>query len=198
MTDSTDNPYLPPQDSSLPSPSVEKKDISFLASWMRWAVVCSIAAVPSFLLSSLVVDGNSAPYVMGIVVLAFALGYAALSFHPAWRRLMSNRLCKRAAVLTICLRLIASVIFPLGMMNDVGIGMMSVEAAESISGEQIGPKRVMKNAPRPPPTNPVAVLLATTIQGVLLNLELCVVFSVIYGIMRLLDRRGGVSNSETG
>ena len=196
MIESTDNPYLPPHDSSIPSKNAKKKEISFLGRWMRWVVICSIASIPSFLLGALVVDGNFAPFVMAIVVVGFALGYASLNVHPACQRMMSNQICKRAAVITICLRLLVSLIFPLGVMNDMGIGVVSVEAAESISGERLGPKRVTKDASDPPPTSPILVLLATTIQGFLLNLELCVVFSVIYGVMHLLPHRGPVHSSE--
>lgn len=183
----TQNPYVVSgdrDDGTVPEPEAIER--SFLGTWVRAAFVTTVAAVPSFLLATLLVSTNAALSTMLFVIVLFSFAFTGLFQTELWKRLWRNQTLRYAIKLTIAIRVVVSVIIPVGFVNDMGIRHTPLRIAESITGEDPGPHRIEVGDPVPPPVSPVFVAIASIFQGVFLTLEMCVVALLAFVVLRLL------------
>lgn len=157
---------------------------------IKWLIVCSIAAGPSFFFGAGM--GNwRLPEVLGMIagVLAFAAGYSAIEFLPQVQAAMTQRVKRRATRIAYITRMGISILFPVGIFIDMYCGIVSVGFANVIvGGNGLGFGGAGFESPI---LRFLTFLLTTLIQGVLLNIILFAYMLIVYGFLRML----GVENS---
>lgn len=109
--------------------------------------------------------------VCGVIV--FVIAYALIDVGPTWRRWMSKRVTRNCILTGYGLRLFISIAFPIGMVNDMWAGILSISAVGALFGE-FGMSNQL--------SNPIQILLTTLLQGVILNLELLLIISLLVGL----------------
>ncbi|WP_039963333.1 hypothetical protein [Rhodopirellula europaea] len=142
---------------------------------LRWALVCSIAAVPSFVIGLNVTEGQFLGMVTGIAI--FVAGYVwadLVTRNRPWRRYRNIRITLRTVYV---LRLIVSIILPAGMIVDMFTGMIAVVTVTSVARLDDGTGLGF-----------ISTVFTTLIQGVLLNILLMVLALCVYPIVRLTGR----------
>lgn len=163
------------QELLLDIPLEEKPFPTLPSTILRWALVCGIAAVPSFVIGLNVTEGQFLGMVTGIAI--FVAGYVwadLVTRNRPWRRYRNIRITLRTVYI---LRLIVSVILPAGMIVDMFTGMIAVVTVTSITQFDNGAGLGF-----------ISTVFTTLIQGVLLNILLMVLALCIYPIVRLTGR----------
>lgn len=163
------------QELLLDIPLEEKPFPTLPSTILRWALVCGIAAVPSFVIGLNVTEGQFLGMVTGIAI--FVAGYVwadLVTRNRPWRRYRNIRITLRTVYI---LRLIVSVILPAGMIVDMFTGMIAVVTVTSITQLDNGAGLGF-----------ISTVFTTLIQGVLLNILLMVLALCIYPIVRLTGR----------
>jgi len=167
------NPYAP----ALPTTEgeLDRSDVISLESFatpslakliLRWTLVCSIAAGPSFVVGYDVSNQQIAAMSLGVIL--FIVIYVTVDMYTRrwpWRQ---SVIVRRILIFCYATRIAVSVFYPIGMAVDLFAGIVSV----SIVGEPIMP---IMNEPRSDDSMTFATTLALTIvQGFVLNLVLAV------------------------
>lgn len=167
------NPYAP----ALPTTEgeLDRSDVISLESFatpslakliLRWTLVCSIAAGPSFVVGYDVSNQQIAAMSLGVIL--FIVIYVTVDMYTRrwpWRQ---SVIVRRILIFCYSTRIAVSVFYPIGMAVDLFAGIVSV----SIVGEPIMP---IMNEPRSDDSMTFATTLALTIvQGFVLNLVLAV------------------------
>lgn len=150
---------------------VDPKDQSPLAILRRfglWLLICTVSAAPSFIFAH-EERFNDAAMVVGVVL--FAAGYTAATSTARFLRLRNRPFVRRTMYIGYGLRLLVSVIIPVGFFLDLIPGMLSVGVARSLTGD---------------PTGFIGTLIATLVQGTLLNIILGAFMLVLYALQRAL------------
>ncbi len=139
----------------------------FIPALAIWGIVCSIAALPSFLLAS----GEGFDQLgMCAGVAVYVVIYAATSSsEPFRRRWEADRAFSRTVVTGYALRLLLSGIVPVGMACDMLPGMIAVDAVASLGFTA----RTF-----------AAAFLTTLVQGFLLNVILGMFMGVLYVVIK--------------
>ncbi len=180
------NPYASPNEpgegpgdiDSTPSPqNPELKEVSLGNALSRWTLICAISAAPSFFLGFVVTRHFLAVPMMLLGVSIFAISYAYIDRGPRWRRWMSRPLTRNSIMWAYGIRMTASVLFPVGMYNDMIIGLASVSTVSALFS---GVSGMNANELR----NPLHIFLTTILQGTLLNLEIFLLILVLIGLNR--------------
>lgn len=144
----------------------------FIVGLIGWGVVCSIAAIPSFVIAT---DNNFDQAGMGAGVLVFVVIYAAISStEPFRRRWQTDRAFAHTVVVGYSLRLLVSAIVPVGMFLDMFPGMIAVD----IVGAMDFPRTAF-----------VVAFLTTLVQGFLLNVILAMFMGMLYVVIKPFVRR---------
>ncbi len=137
-----------------------------------WTVICSVAAAPSFFLGMGVTDGEIAGMIMGISIFIGIYSWADLATRSKkWRRDATIRSTLRW---TYGVRLVVSICFPVGFFVDLMCGFLTVELTQMLTHQSLTSSRMMHGFQ--------PALLATLIQGTLLNAVLAVFAAALYGI----------------
>lgn len=143
---------------------------------IRWFFVCSISAVPSFVLGLTVTDGEQiAAMVIGILI--FAVGYTALDYRTSHRPWRQNPMIRRTLRLAYGTRVAISLLFPLGGFLDLYCGIVAIWTTELVSGQGL----TVGSAG----SGPVAflrVVFTTLVQGSLMNIVLGLYAVLILGV----------------
>jgi hypothetical protein len=143
-----------------------------------WTFVCGVASVPSFAFAW--EEAHRGAMAIGVVL--FIAAYVATSCLPFVRRLCRKPFMKLSVMIGYSLRLAATAIFPYAWIGDLLPGMLSVGLTERIFG-------VSWNSFDDGDASSFAATLFTTIvQGILLNIIVAIVITIIYFAQRLFRR----------
>lgn len=137
---------------------------------VRWFLVCSISAAPSFFLGAQASRGQFAAMAVGVFI--FIVGYTILDYKTALTRIRQNRLVSITLRVVYLTRIFITVVFPIGMMVDLSCGFLSVGSTEAIFG-----------------TNAIqtfsGALFTTLVQGLILNIVLAIYGLLVVGVVML-------------
>ncbi len=150
---------------------------------VRWLLVCSFAAGPSFVLGINLGENQVPPMVIGI------LCFVALYVWADWTTwswpIRQSTLTRRILMFTYITRVVITIVFPIGMVVDMVAGICSM----SIVGFAFQTTNMDVLVPSDPGQMTfLTALLTTLIQGLLLNLVLALVAIVAFGAVRLWQR----------
>ena len=120
--------------------------------------------------------------VLGVALAAVL--YATLDIQPFWRRWMSTQILRKAIIGVFATRMIVSVIFPIGMMNDGMCGLFSMPAVGYV-GQVLGASDM----------SPFQAFATTVLQGTVLSLELYLLGLIYVGILKLWDAHAAKKKS---
>jgi large-conductance mechanosensitive channel len=158
---------------------------------LRWTLVCSIAAIPSFVVGFTVTQGQLWGMVTGIAIFIVGYVWADLVTRPqSWRHSPQITATLRTVYV---LRMVASVVLPAGMIVDMFSGMLAVMIVAGVNQFETEPEFGF-----------VSAVCTTLVQGVLLNVILLIVAFCVFPIVRLMGRarekrkqRSAISNDQT-
>ena len=89
---------------------LKRKPWSFGATALKWFVICSVSAVPSFVVGMEVSEGQIAAMLMGILL--FAVGYTFLDYQTRFTKMRQSRFMLILLRVVYGTRLFISVVFP--------------------------------------------------------------------------------------
>ena len=145
----------------------------------RWVLICSVSAIPSFMLGFMVTNASVAgTCAMCVGILLFASGYSLFDLHLLRRWCYNSPSFHRALRIALGFRMTASVIFPFGAMIDMypGFGAVAIfNAFGNIGGGGAG------NVSFP------VVIGITLVQGLFMNLLLYAFVLLVFTIIRLTN-----------
>ncbi len=189
MADSL-NPFAPPTSAierpsfdALPEPGPKSR--GWLLSFALWALVCIVSAAPSFYWGfGTIATNQAAAMCLGIAM--FIAAYTLcdqLTQRRSWRQQSSVSLTLRIGYVS---RIMASIIFPIGMFVDAFCGMFSVGIVQSVFpflfSNEGGAGAFDEQA------GFAGTLLVTLVQGCVLNIVLFAYMLVVLGVVVLLRR----------
>lgn len=189
MTKSNENPFQAPSDYTVaPSATLaELSDKPISVPWVlaKWAMVCCVSAAPSFVFGLLLANSR-ATEITGMVlgVITFILAYTCFECSSKFQILIRKRFVRKAARIGYGVRMLISVVFPLGSYIDIPTGMLSVTIANFVFGVGAGQNREIEGQLM----SLVWFYSTTLIQGFLLNVILLVFMAGVYGIALLFSR----------
>ncbi len=132
--------------------------------WL-WTLLCSVSAAPSFLWA---MSEYSRPAMLTGVVI-FILLYTATTSTQAFHRFSRRPFVRRTLYIGYGLRVLCSLLFPLGMLIDLWPGLLSVFISELFfSGA----------------SSFVFTLVTTLLQGTFLNIILGMFMLILYALQR--------------
>jgi hypothetical protein len=172
------NPYTPPEAQlelhhGLTGEGGRQKNMkppSLRRAAIRWFLVCSISAVPSFYLGSEVSEGQFAAMVLGVLI--FASGYTILDYKTALTDLRQNRLMSITLRSVYITRMLLTLFFPIGLVIDMSCGILSVGCTEALFGGN-----AIETFP--------GALFTTLTQGAVLNVVLAIYGLLVAGLVML-------------
>jgi len=169
------NPFAPPESepelSDALKPSIgTKKSASLGRIAIRWLLVCSVSAVPSFYLGAEISDGQFAAMVLGVLI--FASGYTILDYKTALTDLRQNRLMSITLRSVYITRMLLTLFFPIGLVIDMSCGILSVGCTEALFGGN-----AIETFP--------GALFTTLTQGAVLNVVLAIYGLLVAGLVML-------------
>jgi F0F1-type ATP synthase membrane subunit c/vacuolar-type H+-ATPase subunit K len=186
------NPYAPTTASAniqdeLTRELVEAQDAAYVPSslqWtaFRWFSICTLSAVPSFLVGFSITNGRYDAMLTGIVI--FSVGYTLLDYgtsQSSWRR---KKLIRRTLRTMYGTRIAITILFPIGYFFDLWCGLISIGLTQAITGAEFTTQQQQTSAFRD-------VLLTTLIQGSAMNVVLGVygvLVMVLLGVVSALRR----------
>ncbi|MDX9975465.1 MAG: hypothetical protein RBU21_20940 [FCB group bacterium] len=133
---------------------------------VKWSLLCSIIAIPSFIWASREYDWRAMVCGVGI----FVVVYTIVDGTPFVWRLRQAPFVRRTFYIGYMTRVAVSAVFPVGLALDVFPGILSTSAVEALVENGRGF---------------AGTLLTTIVQGVLLNYILAIYMLIVYGIQRL-------------
>jgi hypothetical protein len=136
---------------------------------LRWLLVCSVSAAPSFAFGLVTTDGRIAGMCVGILI--FIVGYTWIDFRTAGRSWRRRRQVRRTLRMVYGTRIAISILFPIGAYLDLFCGLISITITEPITRLEL----------RTNSMDFFGALLTTLVQGCLMNVVLG-----IYGLLLLL------------
>jgi hypothetical protein len=143
----------------------------------RWLLICGTSGGTSFAWGLSVSDHPLRIPAMAFGIVLYALGYTVLDRAVLQPRMAASRLFRRAFVMGFAIRILCSLIFPVGLMIDMFPGVLSVGVAQHVFGGGSGGRALLSVG---------GILAATLLQGLLLNCILWTLIALIYGIFLLL------------
>lgn len=160
---------------AVPAPLPPLTRLGITQRVVAWTIICSVAATPSFIIAS----GEADRGAMVLGVLIFIALYVATSCTRFARRLFRKPFMKISMQIGYGLRMLLAIPVPPLWGADLFPGIIAVGVTEWLIG--IGYTSFDNG------TNQafVATLIATLLQGVLLNIVVGVVVLICYGIQRL-------------
>ena len=167
------NPYAPATPTiegesvgSDPTPSVTGTTPSLNRLILRWTIVCSIAAGPSFFIGYDVSKQRISAMSLGVIL--FIAIYVLVDLYTRRWQWRQNVIARRILIFCYATRIAISVIFPIGMMVDIFAGLVSVTiiGESSIVNHNDGGVAL--------PMSFATTLMLTMVQGFVLNLVLAV------------------------
>ncbi len=176
------NPYAPTASTSSVQEELTRELVaageaeyvvaSFAWTAFRWFFICTLCAVPSFIVGLSITNGRYDAMLTGIVI--FSVGYTLLDYGTAQQAWRSRKIIRRTLRTTYGTRIAITILFPIGYVLDLFCGMLSIRLTQAIAGTEF-------TAGRPAMDTFANVLLTTLIQGSIMNIVLG-----IYGVLVLI------------
>lgn len=187
----TVNPYAAPSTSTamvLPAREVSPLPPPKLpAVLVKWSVVCTLAAAPSFFLASGLANGRLAANLGMIVgVLMFVIAYAAIELSETVQNQLAKPVAHRSVWIAYATRVGVSVLFPIGLIIDMFCGMIAISVSSMLVGLP-GP------SPRLLAGDVDSMVLffqfwfTTVFQGFLLNVVLIAYMGIVWVICKAMS-----------
>lgn len=157
---------------------------TYRQAFVRWLLICYGCAIPSFLWGVMV--GSKQVHVEAMLsgIFCFVVAYAIAEANEAVYQFRLLPHVNATLKVGFGLRLLISLLFPVGMFFDLWLGMVSVSTCERLLGR--GPDPVNVNSG--PPEDFAAFFVTTIIQGLLINAVLVAFMLVVYGAKRMFSR----------
>lgn len=156
-------------------PEAEPVPLPLWRTSLRWLLVCSISAAPSFAFGLITTNGRIAGMLLGILI--FVIGYTWIDFRTAGRPWRRRKRIRRTLRLVYGTRLAISIVFPVGAYLDLFCGLLSVTITEPITRMDLSGH----NSSGADGMDFLGALVTTLVQGGVLNVVLG-----IYGVLLLL------------
>lgn len=171
------NPFAPPETDPELSDAFRiedstRKPASLTKVAVRWFLVCSVSAAPSFFLGQGASNGQFAAMTLGVFV--FAVGYTLLDYKTASTRIRQKRLISITLRVVYVTRMLLTLFFPIGMTVDLLCGVLSLGATEFLFGST-----AVQTFP--------GAFLTTLTQGVVLNVVLAIYGLLVIGVIMLFS-----------
>ena len=186
------NPYAPTASSSsiqdqLTRELVDARDTDYEPSTLgwtafRWFSICTLCAVPSFIVGWSISEGRYDAMLTGIVI--FSLAYTFLDYGTArqsWRR---KRMIRRTLRTMYGTRIAITILFPIGYALDLFCGAFSIQITQAIAGSEFTSSDTVMHRFD-------AVLLTTVIQGCIMNLVVAAYGLVILTLLAVVSALRG-------
>lgn len=180
----TDNPFQPPQTAPIPAKQTapdELKRPNLARSFVTWATVVTIAALPSFLWGLSLVGGEQVTAML-LGIACFIAIYTALDQTQLAARMRNTPNLRLALRIGYGTRIAVSILFPVGMFIDLFTGMVSVSC---VGGVQASLDQGMQELDR----SFIFTFATTMLQGFLANCVLGTYTGLVFLIIHLA--RGG-------
>lgn len=180
--DSLPNPYAPSAEletsQGLPPSTEHPKDpekrVSLLWTFVRWFAVCTISAVPSFVVGVGLATNQIAAMLIGIAL--FIVGYTLLDYATADTKPRRDPRVSRTLKIAYGTRIAISIIFPIAFFLDMFCGMVSMTVTQSV---------MLLDQTESGEMGFFATLLTTIVQGFVLNAVIAV-YAMLVHIIQLL------------
>ena len=171
------NPYTPSAEfetgQRLPqfdSDEQQKPRASLLRTTVRWFLVCTISAVPSYVFGVGISQAQISAMIIGILM--FIVAYTCLDYVTATTAFRQNRRVARTLKIAYGSRIAISIIYPIAFVLDMFCGMVSISVTETISGSEVADGSM----------GFAATLFTTLVQGIVLNVVLGVYALLVHAI----------------
>jgi hypothetical protein len=174
------NPYqasIYAEPAVTPRPVQAEEEFSPIRSLGTWTLVCSISAAPSFVIAMGIIPKGTWPaMVLGIGI--FIVLYVLLDYRTRQSAFRRSRKVRYAIYATYVLRLIASIIFPIGTFIDLMCGFCSAFIVSPFQLEM---------SPAAPASGVafIAVFIWTMTHAVVMHLVLFGVWILIWLFLKL-------------
>lgn len=177
------NPYAPTAEVSETPGDFAANDLpsrSRSRVFGRWTLVCGLAAAPSFVMGFMLTGGQVLGMLLGVLIFIVLYTWADLrTASSAWRQ---KHVVRRTLVTTYSIRMLMTVIFPVGAYVDTISGFFAAATIGAVSGTAVQPDEFGFGL----------TLLTTLVQGCYLNAILFVVglalLPIIMGMTKLFAR----------
>ena len=137
---------------------------------IMWTILCSTSATPSFLFAYS--EFHVGAMILGVVL--FILGLTVVTCTERFERFRRRRYVRRTLYIGYGARLVISIAFPVAFILDLWPGVLSVTVAEALVGDE---------------TSFAGTLIATLVQGTLLNCVIALFMLLVYGTCRLFGKK---------
>jgi hypothetical protein len=167
--------YPEPIAVSAPSTPVE---FSHIRSLGTWTLVCSVAAAPSFIIATSIIPRGTWPaMLLGIAIFIFL--YVLIDYRTHDKAFRKQKAVRYSLYATYTLRLIASIIFPIGTFIDLMCGFCSAAIVSPFQLEM---------RPDVPATSMafLAVFLWTITHAIVMHVVLLIVWVLIWLFLKLM------------
>ena len=189
----TPNPYAPASELAAEDLPVNQSEIQIPPQpplWqtsIRWVSICTLSAVPSFFLGFSVTSGEISGMVTGIAI--FSGIYVILDRVTYANPRRHEPMLRSTLRITYGIRMAVSTVVPVGLLPDMICGTFTMGLTQMVVGKRLSSKDEGLGF--------AFAVIATLIQGVLMNLVLAVVACVIY-FLRAVFRRvtSGAGNHQ--
>jgi hypothetical protein len=167
----TSQGILPPADHTTDP----VKRASLFWTFVRWFVVCTISAVPSFVVGVGLATNQIAAMLLGIAM--FIVGYTVLDYATAETKVRRNTRVSRTLKIAYGTRIAISIIFPIAMFLDMICGMVSLTLTQSL---------LLFDQFEQGQMGFWATLITTIVQGFVLNAVIAVYAILIHLIQKVV------------
>ncbi|MEM9365694.1 MAG: hypothetical protein AAGD07_06835 [Planctomycetota bacterium] len=142
----------------------------------RWTWVCGLAAAPSFVLGFMVTRGQVLGMLTGVAIFILLYSWADLRTSPmTWRQ---NQVVRRTLVTTYSIRILMTVVFPVGGYLDTISGFFAAATIGALTGTTIEQDEFGFGL----------TLLMTLVQGSYLNVVLFIIGLLLLPIIAVITR----------
>ena len=157
----------------------------------KWFAVCGISAAPSFIFG-LAISEQRPTQVAGMLggVMLFIFVYTVFECSEFGQKLVASRLIRIVSRIGYGIRMVISIVFPIGAIVDIPTGLLSIGTTNFIFGTNIG---VDGGEVGNRSLHFIWFLSTTVIQGILLNIILFIFILMMFGIGLLF---AGPNNSS--
>ena len=150
---------------------LKRKPLSFGVTALKWFVICSVSAVPSFFFGIEATEGQFAAMVLGILI--FAVGYTFLDYQTRLTKMRQSRFMLILLRVVYGTRIFISVIFPIGMIADLYPGALAIGLTQHLFGQDALEYFL-------------GAIFTTLLQGVFLNAAMAAYGLLVAGVLLLL------------
>ncbi|AMV33905.1 hypothetical protein VN12_17380 [Pirellula sp. SH-Sr6A] len=167
--------YTEPIKASAPSTPTS---FSYLRSFGTWTLVCGVAAAPSFIIATSIIPRGTWPAMLvGIAI--FIVLYVLMDYRTHDKAFRQRKAIRYSLYATYILRLIASIIFPIGTFIDLMCGFCSAVIVSPFQLEM---------RPDVPATSMafLAVFLWTITHAIVMHVVLLIVWVSIWLFLKLM------------